>query len=140
MLNQKLSDLARNGAADYIASLLDGGTLCLYASEQPDSGNVPASEGDRVATLRYGSPAFAPAKDGVTVANPIASDDYAARTAKARWFRTYTKDGEGVFDGTVGTSNTNMVIENASGDEDGVNIQLGSRVSVLRMVYEQREQ
>lgn len=139
MLNQKVSSYGANVSVDAMMERLNGGTLCLYASEQPGDGDVPASESDRVATLRFGDPAFAPAEDGAATANPIAPDDYAARTGKVRWFRARTADGTGVFDGSVGTTNTNMVIETDNGDEDGVNIQLGARVSVSKMIYEQRE-
>ena len=53
----------RNAICNFICSLLNGGELVLQSAT-----------GVTVATLRFADPAFAPAIDGVAVANSISSD------------------------------------------------------------------
>jgi len=58
-----LEDNARNASVNAVAALLNGGTIQLQTSG-----------GAEVATLTFGSPAFAPASGGTAAANAIAED------------------------------------------------------------------
>ncbi len=63
----------RNGIADYIVDLLDGGTV-----EIRTSGDV------EVATLTFGTPAFGAAAAGVATANAITDDTSATGGTAAK--------------------------------------------------------
>lgn len=63
----------RNGIADYIVDLLDGGTIVINTS-----GDV------EVATLTFGTPAFGAAAAGVATANAITADSSATGGTAAK--------------------------------------------------------
>lgn len=103
MANRR-SSAAANAACDAMAALCDGGYLRLYDGEQPPSADMALFGQQLLAELRFGTPAFAPAEQGIALANAIAEDESAERTGVATWFRVVAADGERVvWDGSVGT-------------------------------------
>lgn len=130
MLRTQISTLAANEAANAVLAMLDGGRLAIYDGDQPNAdepaGVVP------LATLGFGYPAFERAENAEAIARAISPDENASRSGEATWFRAFTADGIGVFDGSVGDDNT------ANLNLDDVNIQIRARVSVSRLVYTQR--
>jgi hypothetical protein len=131
MLNPKLAAFAANTAVDAVTKLLDRGRLCIFDQAQPETGGAPVTDQNCLATLQFGKVAFAPAADGVAEAYPIASDENAAATGRATWFRAFGKGGQAVFDGSVGKSGCNINLD------DDV-IQVGAKVSVSKLMYSQK--
>jgi hypothetical protein len=95
-----LENNARNAACDAIAALHDSGTL-----EFQTSGGV------EVATVTFGATAFGAATDGTATANAIASDNSATGGTTTQ-FVTKTSAAAPVLTGSVGTSATDIVIDN----------------------------
>lgn len=108
--NLKISNAARSAAADAIAALVDAGAaagkLKIYSGSQP-AGPDTAAAGTLLATVTLASTAFGSASSGVaTLADPDAVTGVAAGTAA--WFRIEDSDGNGVIDGSVGTSGADL--------------------------------
>lgn len=132
-LSPRISTLAATASASAVASLLDHGFLDLYDGIQPESPDVAVSNQRRLARLGFDSPAFAVAS-GIATANHIYPDRSAKSTGDATWFRTYRSDGTTpVFDGSVGTSDSNIMLNTTA-------IEKSSEVSVSGLVYSQSKE
>jgi hypothetical protein len=124
-LNAQLTDRAANVMIDAQTVLLDGGFLDLYDGVQPLTGDTPVTTQLRLASLTFGSPAFAAGVGGVAVAHLIAGDPDAAANGDATWYRCYQADHvTSVCDGSVGLSDSNIVIV------PSVTIQIHARVDI----------
>lgn len=120
---------ARNAAVDAICALLDNGYLRIYDGTKPADANTAVSTQTLLAELRFNADAFAAAASGSAAANAITDDSSANATGTATWFRALASDGTTVvFDGTVGTSDANLVL-------GSVAIQSGARVSITSLTY-----
>jgi hypothetical protein len=95
-----LQDNARNAACDAIAALHNGGTLEFQTSADAE-----------VATVTFGSPAFGAAASGVATANAITPDSSATGGTTTK-FVTKTSGAAIILGGSVGTSGTDVVIDN----------------------------
>jgi hypothetical protein len=103
--NTKISFASANAQADAMGAVLNGGYIRLYADAQAaDADAAPA--GAIVAVLRFGTPAFAAAVNGVITANALT----------------------GGWDGNVGTTDEDMVLESNV-------IPPGAQVSVTDLTY-----
>jgi len=111
-----ISTAARNGAADAVAGLLDGGNLRIYTSGRPATPN-DAPSGTLLVELTLGTPAFGGATGGVATAETIAAEE-AAETGTAAWFRGVNSGGNGVIDGDVGSE----LVLNSNEISEGVNV------------------
>jgi hypothetical protein len=95
-----LQNNARNAAADAIAALHDSGTLVFQTS------------GDAtVATIGFASTAFGAASSGTATANTMTPDTNAAGGTTTK-FITRTSASATILAGTVGTSGTDITIDN----------------------------
>lgn len=129
----KLSDEAINAKADRLGAILDGGFLRLYGGPQPAKPSITANDDAKLAELRFGNPAFGPAKSGLLTANPIAPDIKARATGKANWFRCFAADGAtAVMDGSVGESGKDMNLI-------CVDIQQNAEVLIDGFTYDENE-
>lgn len=108
----------RNGIADYIVDLLDGGTIVINTS-----GDV------EVATLTFGTPAFGAASGGVATANAITSDTSATGGTAAKCVLK-TSGAAAVVNGTVTATSGGGDIELSS-----VTIGAGDTVSISSLTY-----
>jgi hypothetical protein len=124
----RLSDIAANVEANALATLLAGGYFRIYDGTQPPDANTPIGKQNKLAELRFGTPAFVPASSGTLTANPIASDPDAAKSGTATWFRWFKADGTPVLDGSIGTSGANLNMA-------AVNIQQHAIVSISNYTY-----
>ncbi len=123
-LNPQLSDAAANAAGDAVCVLLNTGFLRLYDGTQAANANTAIGAQNLLSTLRFGATAFGASVAGVATANAITSDNAAALTGTASWFRALKSDGTSVvFDGSVGTSGANLNL-------NSVAIQANAQVSV----------
>ncbi len=128
-LNPKLTSFAATTQADAVAALLDNGWLRLYSGAQPSTADEAVSGQVVLAELRFGNQAFGSASDGVAAANAISGDSAANTAGTATWFRCFMSDGTTpVFDGSVGTSNSNVVLNSAE-------ISAGAQVDVTSFTF-----
>ncbi len=108
-----LSTAAVNAMADALDALIDTGASApvieFRTGTQPADPDTTAT-GSEVATVTMtnGSP-FGNAADGTITANTITDDTSATGNASAvTWFRLKDGDGNGVVDGTVGISSSDI--------------------------------
>lgn len=114
-LNPQLSNAAANAAADAVCALANSGYLRIYTGTQPANADTAVSTQTQLAELRFGATAFGAASNGVATANAITSDSSADATGTAAWFRVLKSDGAtALWDGSVGTSGTNLVFATTS--------------------------
>lgn len=122
MQSSKLSLLELNARIDAAAKLLDGGLINIFSGAMPkDVGSVNGEP--LLAQLKFASPAFSPAKDGVAVAKAITSEFNARRDGTASWCALLTASGQIVRLATVGESNSNINLTS-------VKITKGAQVSI----------
>jgi hypothetical protein len=116
--NATWSIAARNAAADARAVLLNSGYIRIYDSTgtgQPATPDTAITTQVKLAELRFNATAFPASVNGVATANAIVSDPDAAATGTPTWFRCFKVDGTtAVHDGTIGTSNANLILVVAS--------------------------
>jgi hypothetical protein len=111
----KYSNLCVNGEADFIGTAAASGYIRIYTGTQPTDADTAIGAQVLLATLRFGATAFPAAVAGVLTANAITSDTNAAATGTAAWARILKSDGTStLFDGTVGTSAANVVINSVA--------------------------
>jgi hypothetical protein len=118
------SDATTEAAVNAVAVLLDGyGNISIYTGSQPTDANTALGAQTLLATMNFGSSAFAsavasgtaPSKVVTATANSITPDTNAAATGTATWFRCYKSDGvTGVMDGSVGTSGCDLNLNTTS--------------------------
>jgi hypothetical protein len=109
--NPKFSNACVNAEADAIGAALDTGYIRIYDGSQPATADTAVGAQNLLAELRFGADAFPAASNGVLTANAITDDSSANATGTAAWARILASNGTSVyFDGTVGTSNANVVL------------------------------
>lgn len=128
----KISNAAAKAACDAIVDLIDSGSgtayVKIYDGTQPaDPDTAPTGNEHILAELALSNPAFGAAADanpgGRATANSITADSSANATGTASWFRCFNRNGDAVIDGSVGTSDADMII-------NSVAISSGAQVSV----------
>jgi hypothetical protein len=113
--NTQLATATVNGQANDMAARCNNGYVRIYDGAQPADADTAVSTQVLLAELRFGATAFGTAVGGVITANSITADSDANNTGTATWFRALASDGTtSVFDGSVGTTNANMVIATTS--------------------------
>lgn len=128
-LNPKRSNAAVSAGGDAVCALLNTGYIRIYTGTQPSTADTALSGNTLLAELRFGSTAFGASSSGVSTANSITADSSADATGTAAWFRALKSDGSTVvFDGSVGTSSADMVL-------NSVAISSGAAVSVTAFTY-----
>lgn len=110
-LNPQLANVAVNAMADALSVLLDNGWLRIYSGSQPINADTAITDQVLLAELRLNVD-FAPAAvQGVLTANAVTADSSANASGTATWARLFKADGTtAVLDGTVGTSDANVII------------------------------
>lgn len=128
MANINISDTAANAAVSAIVALANSGTINFYTGVQPVNANTALSGNTLLATLTFGNPAFGAPVGGVATANAITSGT-AVATGTATFARILESNGTTVlWDATVGTSGTAIVMGTTS-------IVTGGVVSISSATY-----
>jgi hypothetical protein len=103
--------LRNNQLAD-IGTLIDGGAgpglLVLYSGTRPATGGAITSE---IATMTFSDPSMGTPSGGSVTANAITADA-SATGGTATWFRVTDSAGGHVMDGDVGTSGSDLNLNN----------------------------
>lgn len=123
----KLSNVLAKAMADAVTTQLDSGsgacTVTLYSGTQPTGGPDEAIDAQvALAIFTMSDPSFGSATDAtpggritaLSVPKTTTGEDAASTGTVATWFRAKTSAGTAVVDGTVGTSGTDMVIDNTT--------------------------
>ena len=123
-LNSKLAVARRNEALDAILGNANSGLLRIYAGTQPANADAALGGATLLAELTMNATAFAAASGGSASANAITGDTSANATGTAAFFRLFESDGTTlVMDGSVGTSDANLVLNSTA-------LQAGAAVNV----------
>lgn len=110
-MTSRLTSEIVNAQAQIIADALNGGYMRIYSGTQPLTANTAISEdAAELATLNFGTPAFASIVQGQLTANPL-TGGLAIADGIATWFRLYKNDGvTPVLDGNISTTLGNLVL------------------------------
>lgn len=122
--NPRFSALAR---PDSIVAASNGGTLSIYDGAQP-AGPATAVTSQRTLARLTLTPFTAPvitAGEYSAQASQIAPVQ-ALQTGNATWFRVWAADGTPVFDGEVGTSDSDLVLAPATLIAAGVTVSISN--------------
>lgn len=113
-----LSTAARNAMADALVDLADAGsgaaTVKIYTGTQPAGPSTAVSTQTLLGTLTCSDPAFGSAAGGTATAGAITGDTSADATGTATWFRVQDSNGLAIWDGSVGTSAADMILDSVS--------------------------
>ena len=111
----KYSDTMVNAEANAVGDALNSGYIRIYDGTQPANADTAVGAQVLLAELRFGADAFGAASTGTITANAITDDSSANATGTATWARILASNGTTVwFDGSVGTSAANVVINTVS--------------------------
>lgn len=125
------SEDAIDNQLDELTALIDAGTgaglLRIYDGTRPADPDTAVSGQTLLAELTFSDPSAAAASGGVWTASSITQDSSANATGTASWFRVVDSDGNGVIDGDVGTSSSDLNL-------NSVSIVAGGAVSVSSFV------
>lgn len=118
----RISNAAAKAACDAIVDLIDAGTgagyVLIYPGTQP--ANPDAATGEtKLVTITLNDAAFGAAADGTPGGVATADVDpalsgTASASGTAAWFRVFDSDDTPIIDGDVGTSGSDMNINNTA--------------------------
>lgn len=133
-LNPQLTNASASAAANAVVVKVDqgagAGKLRIYDGTQAATADTAIGAQVLLAELTFSDPAFGAASNGVATANAITADSSANATGTATWFRVVDSDNTAIFDGTVGTATSDLVLNTTS-------IVSGAAVSVTAFTYTQ---
>lgn len=105
----------RNNMLDEITALIDaggtGGLIRIYDGTRPATGGTATTLLAELVASATSSPAAA---SGVLTFSTITDDSSANATGTLTWYRIVDSTGTFVYDGTAGTSGTDLVMDSAS--------------------------
>lgn len=114
----RISNAAAIEMLDTLTAMLDvggGGYIEIRNGSIPTDVDAAAT-GTLLSTLQLSNPAFDPAVDlnpgARATANAITQDPAAVASGDASYFRAYRNDGTAIIQGTVDTSNADMIVDN----------------------------
>lgn len=119
----RISNAAAIAACNAVVDLCDvggAGYVVIYDGTQPTDPDTAVTTQNALATITLNNPAFGAAADATpggratADVDPALTDSSADDTGTAAWFRVFNNAGTAIWDGTVGTSGTDMVIDNTS--------------------------
>jgi hypothetical protein len=118
----RISNACAIAACDAIVDRCDLGsppaTCKIYTGTQPTDPDTAVGAQVLLGTLTFSNPAFGSAADanpgGRATASAITSDSSADATGTAAWFRVAQGGGTALWDGSVGTSSADMIVNSVS--------------------------
>lgn len=114
-LNLNLSTTIRNSGLDAITTAIgSSGKLRIYDGTQPATVATAITSQVLLADLALSATSAPGASGGVLTFNSITNDSSADNTGTASWGSLLTSSNVRVADFTVGTSGTDMIINNTS--------------------------
>lgn len=120
--NFRLGTTCRNNGCNGVVDTIDqgsgAGTLKHYTGAQP--GSVGGTYGTLLGTNTFSDPAFGNAATGVATASAITNDSSADASGTAATFAILDSDANVLIDGTIGTSSSDLVMDNVTYVAGGV--------------------
>lgn len=117
-LTQAVAAAMVDAAVDSVDSGTGTAYVKVYDGTQPANADTAVSTQTLLAELAFSATAFGGAADNsgsaTATANAISDDTAANATGTASWFRVFDKDGTALWDGSVGTSDADMVVGTTS--------------------------
>lgn len=113
-----------NAVRDAVDAGAGAGLVRIYDGTQPATGGTATT---LLAEGTCSDPCAPNASNGVLTFSAITQDSSANATGTATWFRVVDSTGTAVFDGTAGTSGTDMIL-NSAAISAGVIVQFNSLV------------
>lgn len=112
------STVAINNRLDELTALIDGGAgpglLRIYDGSRPADPDTAVSTQTLLAELTLSDPSALAAAGGVLTLSTITDDVSADASGTASWFRVVDSAGNGVIDGDVGTSGSDLNLNSVS--------------------------
>lgn len=130
-LNTKIAAATANAEAAAAGVLANGGKLQIYDGTQPATADTAVTSQVKLAELTLAGTAFGSPSAGVITAAAITASTVIASGTPA-WFRVVGSGGATVWDGSAGTSGTDLVL-NASP------LVASAGISVSSLTYTQPE-
>lgn len=131
-LTQRKSILSANVEVNARAALFNGGWLDIYSGVQPATPEMKPN-GTLLASLRFSQQAFAAGENGAAIAAPLAPEADAPATGVATWYRITKADHKtAVEDGSVGTTNANLIMANCNIQQHAEVVLSGFVIGVAR--------
>lgn len=113
-LNTRISTTLANAQLDAVNALANNGKIRIYDGAQPATPETAIGAQVMLSESVFGATAFGAASGKVITAAAIAGVAIAA-SGTAAWCRILKSDGTTVlFDGTVGTSASNIIVDSAT--------------------------
>lgn len=113
-LNLKKSEAIRSAEMQAVVDTMGAGAkLKIYSGTQPATPAAPISGPVLLATLLLPNP-IGTVLNGVLTFGSITSDTNADATDTAAWFSLTQSDDDRQIEGTVGTSGTDLIIDDTS--------------------------
>lgn len=127
--NTQLANASVSAEADALGALMNSGFMDIFDGTQPATADTATSGQNLLATIGFNATAFPAANNGVLTANPMTACTAANFSNVATWARIFrTNHTTVVMDVTVGTANTNVILNSA-------NIQANAQVSISSFVH-----
>lgn len=129
----RISNAAAIAACDAIVDLVDAGAgagkLRIYSGTQATDPDTAIGAQTLLAELTFSDPAFGACADanpgGRATASSITADSSADATGTATWFRVVDSNNVARFDGSVGTSSADLIL-NTTSIVSGANVAVSS--------------
>jgi hypothetical protein len=128
MKKTSLSVYALAAQGNGLARLLDSGKLRLYSGIMPSDSDAYSGGSLTLAEFKFSNPSAPECTDGV-IDFEFTGPAIAFAKGFATWFRAFSYYDEQVFDGTVGTSDANLILDNCD-------IQPGKRITIGSFQHE----
>lgn len=138
--NLSFADATAKASCDAAAARCNSGTINIYDGVQPTDANTAVGAQVLLATLTLSATAFgasvvsgtAPNRKATATANAITDDSSANATGTATWFRVLDSIAGTVYDGSVGTSGSDLNLATTS-------LTAGETVSITSWTLSQPE-
>lgn len=113
--NIKIAVATRNAMGDeLIADLGSTPLIDVYDGTQPAGPGTAVTSQVKLGTLTCSATPAPATSSGVITFNAITQDSSADATGTASWYRLKTSGGTAIVDGSVGTSNADLVLNTVS--------------------------
>lgn len=110
-----ITDGVRNGGVEGATDLFNSGVINVYAGAVPANAGTALTGQTLLAEVTLGATAFgAPSAGSVSLAGVPLSDNSINASGTASFFRMVGTVGTNVLQGTVGTSASDMIVDNTS--------------------------
>ena len=127
--NLKLSTTCKNAMLDAITTAIgSSGLLKIYDGTQPATVATAISTQNLLGTLTLSATAAGAVSSGTLTFNSITQDSSADATGTASWYSVTKSDGTRVIEGSIGTSNADLILNTVS-------IVSGGPISVSSFTY-----